>query len=509
MNTLVSGQREKSPAGWSASAAKRRGLPAHATPVEHGRVPTEGASFPDLTGRVLVVDDNPRARQSMADALSAAGHEVVALASAIEALKHTDRQAFDVIITDLQMPGMDGLAFIRALAERKNDAQVVMVTAFASVASAVEAMRYGAFDYIEKPFDVEQLEQLVARALRHGEKVGRRSTMPAPAAWEAMMIGASPAMRLLRERITQAAPTDETILISGESGTGKELVARCVHAASPRSERALVGLNCPALSPQLMESELFGHERGAFTSADAPRVGRFELAEGGTILLDEITEIDPGLQAKLLRVLQERTYERVGSSDSRRADVRVVATTNRDLRAEVAAGRFRQDLYYRLNVVPIDVPPLRERREDVPLLVEHFLAAVAQRLSRPPTMLSGDALDLLCSYHWPGNVRELENLMTRASVLGHGRTLAADELRMWLLEPTPGAATPNGESHGAITAGMKLEDMERRLIEATLDHFDGHRAKAAQVLGIGIRTLTNKLRLYGYAPRARTFGKNA
>jgi transcriptional regulator with GAF, ATPase, and Fis domain len=323
------------------------------------------------------------------------------------------------------------------------------------------------------------------------------------------MVGSSPAMRLLRERIAQAAPTEETILITGESGTGKELVARCLHAASLRSDRALVGLNCPALSPQLMESELFGHERGAFTSADAPRVGRFELAEGGTILLDEITEIDPGLQAKLLRVLQERTYERVGSSDSRRADVRVVATTNRDLRAEVAAGRFRQDLYYRLNVVPIEVPPLRQRREDVPLLVEHFLDAAAQRLSRPRTALSADVLDLLANYHWPGNVRELENLITRASVLGQGRALQSDELRMWLLEPTSDSANSAGQSPGAITAGMKLEDMERRLIEATLDHFDGHRARAAQALGIGIRTLTNKLRLYGYAPRARTFGKSA
>jgi DNA-binding NtrC family response regulator len=469
-----------------------------------------GGSLADLTGRILVVDDNPRARQSMADALSAAGHEVIATASAIEGLKLIDRQPLDVIITDLQMPGMDGLAFIRALSERKCEAQIVMVTAFASVESAVEAMRYGAFDYIEKPFDVEQLESLVARALRHGEKVGRRSSISsAPPAWEAMMVGQSAAMRLLRERIAQAAPTDETILISGESGTGKELVARCLHAASGRSGRALVGLNCPALSPQLMESELFGHERGAFTSADAPRVGRFELAEGGTILLDEITEIDPGLQAKLLRVLQERSYERVGSSESRRTDVRVVATTNRDLRAEVAAGRFRQDLYYRLNVVPIEVPPLRRRPEDVPLLVEHFLAGAAQRLSRPPCVLGQDSLDLLSGYHWPGNVRELENLITRASVLGQGRTLPADELRMWLLEPTHAVGGEAGESHAAISAGMKLEDMERRLIEATLEHFDGHRAKAAQALGIGIRTLTNKLRLYGYAPRARTFGKYA
>jgi DNA-binding NtrC family response regulator len=504
MNTLATGDRETSASRWTGRAGQRP-LTVSSGTKEAAR--PGDCDYPDPTGRILVVDDNPRARQSMADALTAAGHDVVASASASEALKLTERQLFDVIITDLQMPGMDGLAFIRTLAERGNEAQVVMVTAFASVASAVEAMRHGAFDYIEKPFDVEQLEQLVARAQRHGEKVGRRSSMsPAPAAWEAMMVGSSPALKLLRQRIAQAAPTDETILISGESGTGKELVARCLHAASRRAERALVSLNCPALSPQLMESELFGHERGAFTSADAPRVGRFELADGGTILLDEITEIDPGLQAKLLRVLQERTYERVGSSQSRRADVRVIATTNRDLTGEVLAGRFRQDLYYRLNVVPIEVPPLRRRPEDVPLLVDHFLAQAAHRLGRPRCELSADALALLTGYHWPGNVRELENLVTRASVLGQGRALAADELRMWLLEPTHMVASPTDVS-GTITVGMKLEDMERRLIEATLEHFDGHRARAAQALGIGIRTLANKLRLYGYAPRARTFGK--
>ncbi len=472
-------------------------------------------AIPELVGRVLVVDDNARARQSMVDVLAAAGHEVASSASAIEALKIVEQTTFDVIITDLQMPGMDGLAFIRTLSERKVETQIVMVTAFASVASAVEAMRYGAFDYIEKPFDVEQLESLVSRALRHGEKVGRRSSVPAaPAAWESIMVGESKALVMLRRRIAQAAPTDETVLITGESGTGKELVARCLHAASRRSSRALVSLNCPALSPQLMESELFGHERGAFTSADAPRVGRFELAEGGTILLDEITEIDLPLQAKLLRVLQERTYERVGASESRRADVRVVATTNRDLRSEVAAGRFRQDLYFRIAVVPIAVPPLRERLEDVPVLVAHFGQAAANRLGRHPCDLSADALDLLCSYHWPGNVRELENLVTRASVLAAGRRVTADDLRLWLIDPTgnslPGAgANETANSTDAIPVGTRLEDMERRLIEATLEHFGGHRAKAAQALGIGIRTLTNKLRLYGYAPRARTFGKVA
>jgi DNA-binding NtrC family response regulator len=406
------------------------------------------------------------------------------------------------------MPGMDGLAFIRALAERQVESQIVMVTAFASVTSAVEAMRYGAFDYIEKPFDVEQLEELVARALRHGVKVGQRSSVPRQAAsWEGIMIGDSRAMTLLRQRIAQAAPTDETILITGESGTGKELVARCLHAASRRASRALVGLNCPALSPQLMESELFGHERGAFTSADSPRVGRFELAEGGTILLDEISEIELPLQAKLLRVLQERTYERVGSSQPRRADVRVVATTNRQLSDEVAAGRFRQDLYYRLAVVPIEVPPLRQRVEDVPLLVRHFAAAAATRLGRPACELEDDALDLLSSYHWPGNVRELENLITRASVLSTCHRLAAGDLQPWLMEPVGGSGPIDTAEHSqnALEVGTKLDVMERRLIETTLDHFAGHRAKAAQALGIGIRTLTNKLKQYGYAPRTKSF----
>jgi DNA-binding NtrC family response regulator len=474
------------------------------------RRPSAAPPLAELIGRVVVVDDNVRARQSMADVLRAAGHEVAACASAAEALRLIEQMAFDVIITDLQMPGMDGLAFIRALAERQVDSQIVMVTAFASVSSAVEAMRYGAFDYIEKPFDVEQLEELVARALRHGAKVGRRSSVPAASAGEGVMIGQSAAMQLLRQRIAQAAPTNETVLISGESGTGKELVARCLHGASLRHGRALVSLNCPALSPQLMESELFGHERGAFTSADAPRVGRFELAEGGTILLDEISEIDPQLQAKLLRVLQERTYERVGSSETRRADVRVVATTNRSLAAEVAAGRFREDLYYRLAVLPIEVPPLRSRSEDVPLLARHFAARAAARLGRAACELAEDAITLLTSYSWPGNVRELENLITRASVLSSGRAIAADDLRPWLMDSadhsTPSAA--GSDMHDAIAVGMKLDDMERRLIEVTLEHFAGHRAKTAQALGIGIRTLTNKLRLYGYAPRSRTFGRD-
>jgi DNA-binding NtrC family response regulator len=463
----------------------------------------------ELVGRILVVDDNARARQSMADVLRHSGHDVYACSSASEALQ-LELQSFDLVITDLQMPGMTGLDFIRTMSERKVEAQIVMVTAFASVTSAVDAMRHGAFDYIEKPFDAEQLEQLVDRALRHGQQVGRRSSVPAPSAsWQGMMIGNSAAMRHLRDLIAQIGSSDETALICGESGTGKELVARCIHAASPRSAAALVSLNCPALSPQLMESELFGHERGAFTSADSPRVGRFELADGGTILLDEITEIDPSLQAKLLRVLQERTYERVGSSETRRANVRVVATTNRDIRKEVSEGRFRQDLYFRLAVVPIQVPPLRDRLEDVPALMQSFLQAAAVRLNRPACQLTPTALDLLTHYHWPGNVRELENVATRAAVLSNGKPIDAHELQPWLIDPE-GNSIPTAmpvASGDLLEAGMKLEDMERKLIESTLDHYEGHRVKAAQALGIGVRTLTNKLRLYGYAPRTRSFSK--
>ena len=471
------------------------------------------------TARILVVDDNARARQSMADVLTAAGHEVESSASAVEALRLLDRQSFDVILTDLQMPGMNGLEFIRALESRGCEAQVAMVTAFASVGSAVEAMRHGAFDYIEKPFDAEQLEQLVARALVQAEREGKRSSVPGEnPSWQAAMIGHSPAMRLLKQRIAQVAPTDETVLICGESGTGKELVARCIHAASRRQGRALVGLNCPALSPQLLESELFGHERGAFTSADAPRVGRFELAEGGTILLDEVTEMELSLQAKLLRVLQERTYERVGSSESRRADVRVVATTNRDIRRAVADGHFRQDLYYRLAVVPIHIPPLRDRCEDVPLLVRHFLAQAAGRTNRPECEMTAGAMDLLAGYQWPGNVREVENVVTRACILFAGRSIGADDLRPWLLDQSPqspvlspeSAAFESATNYSPLTSHHPtLAEMERKLIETTLEHVGGHRAKAAQVLGIGIRTLTNKLRAYGYAPRTKAFARIA
>lgn len=453
-------------------------------------------------GRVLVVDDHRQARESMADILRQAGHRIECVSSAVEALQTLDGQSFDVVITDLQMPGMSGLDFMRQLQRRPHGAQVVMVTAYASVASAVEAMKYGAFDYLEKPFAAERLENLVARAIERGRMLDAelRLSSAGLSGENVAMIGSSRPMQTLRARLALAAPTCETILISGESGAGKELVARSVHAASRRAATPMVSLNCPVLSAQLMESELFGHERGAFTGADTARTGRFELADQGTILLDEISEIDLGLQAKLLRVLQERAFERVGSSKTISVDVRVLATTNRDLRAEVAAGRFREDLFFRLAVIPLEIPPLRERRDDIGELTDHFLRRAAARLHREPCELAAGARQLLAEYHWPGNVRELENLITRASVLNDGRAIAADDLRPWLIDAAGSAAVaPRDE----VPLGLSLREMERKMIQATLEHFDGHRAKTAEALGIGIRTLSGKLKEYGYAPRAK------
>jgi DNA-binding NtrC family response regulator len=449
---------------------------------------------------VLVVDDHDAARESIADALRQAGYRVEGVSSALEALQRLPRAAYDCIITDLQMPGMDGLEFLQRIEPAHRGVAVVMITAHASVPTAVQAMRRGAFDYLEKPFDVDQLEDIVRRAVAHARAADAAARVPDPrcGGLSRPLVGSSPAMRALRQRIACVAQTPETVLIHGESGTGKELVARAIHAQSPRAPEAFVDLNCPVLSAQLLESELFGHERGAFTGADSRRQGRFELAHRGTLLLDEVTEIEPHVQAKLLRVLQERCFQRVGSSETIHVDVRVLATTNRDLARLVAEGRFRHDLYYRLNVLPIEVPPLRARRQDVPELAQYFASRAADRLGRPAIEWTPSAENLLLEYHWPGNVRELENLMTRASVLGAGRRLDADDLRPWLIDPTGRC-----EASAAIEVGLSLQEMERKLIEATLQHFGGHRQKTAQALGIGLRTLTGKLRTYGYAPRAR------
>lgn len=476
--------------------------------------------------RILVVDDHAQARESMCDALGAVGYVVESQSNAPAALNRLEHESYDVVITDLQMPGMTGLEFMRQLAQRPHGAQIIMVTAHATVATAVEAMRHGAFDYLEKPFGIEQLEQVVNKALARGQALDQAALAAPVTNASPALIGDSAVMRDLRARIAQIARTTETALITGESGTGKELVARALHAQSGRAGKPLIGLNCPVLSAQLLESELFGHERGAFTGADTARAGRFELADRGTILLDEISEIELSLQAKLLRVLQEKSFERVGSSKTMRVDVRVLATSNRDLPQEIAAGRFREDLYYRLAVVPVTLPPLRQRREDLPELTAHFLRAAAARLERAPCELEPAALELLGEYHWPGNVRELENLMTRAAVLSAETRIRAEMLRDWLprngnrqppqvvaMPSLTASHLPTTEYHSQTADNapviLSMNEMERQLIESTLERFGGHRAKTAAALGIGVRTLSGKLKMYGYSPREKPAAKSA
>lgn len=459
---------------------------------------------PHNTPAVMVVDDQRPARESLVDAVTMLGFEAISCGSGSEAVKQLERRDISVVITDLQMPGMDGLELIRGIRQKSREIQIVMVTAHGTIGTVVEAMRYGALDYLQKPIGMEALESALNRAMEASRRGDHPTTIPPGGdSDQVAMIGESRPMRNLREQITRIAPTDETILITGESGTGKELVARTVHHMSRRAQRALISLNCPVLSAQLMESELFGHERGAFTSADQARIGRFELADQGTMLLDEISEIDPALQAKLLRVLQEKQYEKVGSSQTIRCDVRVLATSNRDLQAEVAAGRFREDLYYRLAVVPLQLPPLRSRTDDIPALVAHFLTAANTRIGvETPIEVEDSAIELLQAHAWPGNVRELENIVTRGCLLAVEGKITADQLRPWLCGDA--AASPSGEAL-ELPVGTKLETMERQMIERTLETFAGHRERTAEALGISIRTLSNKLRAYGVAPRAKSF----
>jgi DNA-binding NtrC family response regulator len=441
--------------------------------------------------RICVVDDKQLLRDSLAETLRRDDHEAATFDEASAALPGILGGHFDLVLTDLKMPGMTGIDLLREIRTAGCEVPVIVMTAYGTVATAVEAMRLGAFDYIQKPFDADVIGVQIERALQHGQlrrenEVLRASLKDVRPRRE--MVGQSEAMLRLRGQIARIGPSAATVLISGESGTGKELVAWAVHEASPRADRPMLCLNCAALSANLLESELFGHERGAFTGADRTRKGRFELADGGTLLLDEISEMALPLQAKLLRVLQEGEFERVGSSTTFRADVRIIATTNRDLSEWVAKKRFREDLYYRLNVLPIALPPLRARKDDLPILANHFLSRIAGVGGRP-SRFSPEALRLLNEYHWPGNVRELENLCQRAATLANGEVIGPELIAGWL---RTGAAT--SELGFKLRPGRMLEDMERHLIERTLAQFNGHREKTARMLGMGVRTLGMKLK---------------
>ncbi|HEY0910690.1 MAG TPA: sigma-54 dependent transcriptional regulator, partial [Bradyrhizobium sp.] len=386
--------------------------------------------------RILIADDQEMMRDSLAATLVRDGHEIIAAGDgAAAAARLSSGGRIDLLITDLKMPRMTGIELLAESKRLRPDMPVVLMTAFATVATAVEAMKMGAYDYIQKPFDGDEIKLLVDRTLEHSRLIRENQALrsmtelvsPRP------LIGASAVMDEVRRKIELVARSSATVLIRGESGTGKEVVARAIHQASPRAERPMLAVNCAALSENLLESELFGHEKGAFTGADRLRRGRFELADGGTLLLDEISEIAPALQAKLLRVLQENQFERVGSSISQNVDVRVVATSNRDLEEFVDEGKFRQDLFYRLNVVPVELPPLRQRSEDILELCRHFLHQIARRENTPFRHVEPEAVRLLQRYPWPGNVRELQNIIERAAVLEpEPGVIRASTIEPWL-----------------------------------------------------------------------------
>jgi DNA-binding NtrC family response regulator len=441
--------------------------------------------------RILVVDDQEMMRDSLAGTLVRDGHEVVGCGDGAAAVGRLQGARFDLLITDLKMPKMTGIELLAEARRLRPEMPVVLMTAFATVNTAVEAMKLGAYDYIQKPFDGDEIKLLVERTLEHSRLIRENQALRSitESAAPRPLIGASDVMNDVRKRIELVSRSSVTVLIRGESGTGKEVVARAIHQSSERRDRPMLAVNCAALSEHLLESELFGHEKGAFTGADRLRRGRFELADGGTLLLDEISEIAPSLQAKLLRVLQESTFERVGSSVSQQVDVRVIATTNRDLEESVAEGKFRQDLFYRLNVVPIDLPPLRQRASDVGELCRHFLHHVAKRENSVFRHVEPEALRLLQRYNWPGNVRELQNIVERACVLEpEPGVIRAATIEPWLkISETNGSAIQD-------LAGKPLADIERQVILSTLEQFKGHRQKTAGALGIGVRTLGMKLK---------------
>ncbi|MEM7626398.1 MAG: sigma-54 dependent transcriptional regulator [Planctomycetota bacterium] len=489
-----------------------------------------------MSTKVLVVDDKQMMRDSVGATLQRAGYTVVAAANGRVALQMVEKHRPSAVVTDLKMPEMDGLELLEHLCQADPQLPVVLMTAYGSINDAVSAMKAGAFDFVQKPFEGDQLVMVVRRAVEHRRLLkenAERKGGGGPGPESPHLVGSSPAMRAVAQQIHQIAASNGTVLIQGESGTGKEVVARTIHAHSPRRDRIMLCLNCAALSSSLLESELFGHEKGAFTGADQLRKGRFELADGGTLLLDEISEISPQLQAKLLRVLQEGQFERVGSSLTMQVDVRVIATTNRDLSRSVADGTFRQDLYYRLNVLPVPLPPLSQRGKDIALLADHFLQQVGLREGKEAKRLDAEAVALLEAYHWPGNVRELQNICERASVLSKTQVITGGLIQPWLLTLPPatarGAAAatrPESSVVGSpplqldeagppvmgrtsrespplgqpvsVAADLgevrPLEEVERDRILHALGRFNGNRTRTAEALGIGVRTLGLKLK---------------
>ena len=449
---------------------------------------------------ILVVDDEPAQRTVLGGFLRKRGLEVAQGASVEEGLAHVSARTIDLVLTDLRMPGGGGLALLEGVRAINPEIPVVVMTAFGTVATAVDAMKKGAADYLTKPIDLDELEVLIGRTLERRALVAENRELRRELETRYRLAGLETANAKMSEAINtaaRAAASRATILIRGESGTGKELLARAIHHASPRSKGPLVAVNMAAVPETLVESELFGHERGAFTGADRERRGRFELADGGSLFLDEIGDLPRATQAKLLRVLQEQTFERLGGTRSLHVDARVIAATNRDLEAMVRQGEFREDLYYRLNVVTIDLPPLRSRREDIPLLVDHFLRRFAAESKAAVESVSREAMDVLLKYEYPGNVRELENIVHRAVVLARGPVVSTADLPLHVAELRSEGQQP------PASFVERVAQFERELILEALERAGGVQTRAARELGMSERHLRYKLRKYGLPPAPR------
>ncbi|MBI5093893.1 MAG: sigma-54-dependent Fis family transcriptional regulator [Candidatus Hydrogenedentes bacterium] len=449
------------------------------------------------TARILVIDDESLMRDYVQEALSRAGYDVEAAANGKDGIETMRQRSFDVVITDLKMAPMDGLEVLRKVADDSPDTCCIVMTAYGTIETAVGALKAGADDYILKPFAPDELEVAVTRALERRQLAQENRYLRAEINQRydfGSMVGESPAIRQVYEQIKKVANSRATILIRGESGTGKELVARAIHFSGARRDRPFIKVNCAALSAGLLESELFGHEKGSFTGAHERKVGRFELADTGTLLLDEVSEISLELQPKLLRALQEREFERVGGTRTISVDTRIIGTSNRNLEDAVHRNTFREDLFFRLNVIPIHLPALRDRREDIPALADFFLKRYASENGRDATGFSPQALALFQDYPWPGNIRELSNAVERAVVMSSGPVLGVD-----LFSLTGGRPKTINGNAVSVAMGATVAEMERELIMRTLEHCSQNRTQAAKVLDISVRTLRNKLKEYGAA----------
>jgi len=453
---------------------------------------------------ILVVDDEPGVRSSVSGVLRDEGFDVDTADTGEECLEKANGAAYDVIVLDIWLPGLDGLTTLQRLRERQIDSQVVIISGHGNIESAVRAIKMGAYDFIEKPLSLEKTVLVVRNALRQRDLEAENKVLRAKVDSQQhnTMVGESPAMNSLRQQVSLAAPTNGRVLILGENGTGKELVARTIHQSSRRKNGPFVEVNCAAIPEELIESELFGHARGAFTGAVADKPGRFEQANAGTIFLDEIADMSLKTQAKVLRVLQEQVMERVGGTQRIKIDVRVLAATNKDLTAEIRAGRFREDLFFRLNVIPIFVPALRDRQQDIPMLAEHFMALVAQEHGRKPKRLASEAAARLQHYGWPGNVRELRNVIERVNIMVSGDTITAQDLgflgRDGVVTDLPGAAGP------VAPLSEARDQFEKDYILRTLAAQQGNMSRTAEVLGVERSNLYKKLRAFGITPRGGT-----